>query len=636
MIALAVILVQVLAAIGFGAFVLAALKVLDELNCSEALALSFAIGLGVIGWLVFMLGVPGFLSTPYLGGLLALGVPGLLLLRGHLPARGTGFSRLETLLLVLIAVALLFDLSEALSPPGDGDSLAYHFALPKKFIEAGRIIFEPRAIDGAVPLLTQMTYVPALALGGEKALTLWVFVSGWAAGAMLFVLSRRHLSRPWSLALLVAFMTVPAVVYGAGSGQVEVRIALFVMVAAFAVARALETGFIRYAVLAGLATGFFVATKYLGLLFAVAAGLVLLARRGWFVRGLVYSLAVIIVGSQWYVWNWWHTGDPVFPVLFDLLGNADSYFWDGEHQSVMATYLNDELGVPVNLWWLIAYPFKATLAGLQSFESTRTGFGPLVLLLAPFAGASLWVCRERIKENRELVVYALIAVLFYTIWFYSSPTQRIRHLLPVLPLIFITVSVAAERFAAHRAALKPLIAAFALTIILQLGGHALFSMKSVRYMTSGESRDQYLARTVSWYEAVPWINANLGAGDKVLSMVRWYVYLLDVPYYWAHEQTQSLVHLLPGAKDAGLFFRQARAQGVTHVLSWPELPGEQGPTLNWLIDNLEARGCLSPVQSFSGWRFASRTLPVLSKEVPQYTLYKMLKVDSDYCSLPSG
>ena len=636
MTALAVTMLQVLAAIGFGASVLWLLKVLDDLNGDEAVVLSFAIGLGVIGWLVFMLGVPGFLSAPYLGGMLALGLPGLLLLRGRLPGLGVDYSRPEFLLLALIIVALLLDLSEALSPPGDGDTLAYHFAMSKTFIAAGRIIFEPRAIDGAVPLLTQMTYVFSLALGGEKALTLWTFISGWAAGAMLFVLARRHLSRPWSLALALVFMTTPAVVYGAGSGQVEIRNALFVMAAAFATVRALESGQLKYAILSGLAVGFFVATKYLGLLFAVACGLVLLMRRGWLTRGLVFSAAVFVAGTQWYIWNWVHTGDPVFPVLFDLLGRPGSRFWDAEHQMVMATYLDDELGVPVNLWWFIGYPFKATLDGLRVFESTRTGFGPLVLMLAPFAVASLWLCRGRLRENRAIVVYSLITVLFYGLWFFSGSSQRIRHLLPVLPLILIAVSSAAQRFSAHRILMKPMCAAFALTIMLQLSGHALFSMKSIHYVASSESRDQYLARTVSWYEAVPWINANLGAEDRVLSMVRWYGYLLDVPYYWAHVQTQSLVNLLPGAKDAGLFFKQAQAQGVTYVLSWPDQPGGRVSTLNRFIDSLEARGCLSPEQKFSGRRFASRTLADLSKEQREYTLYKMLKVGNDYCSLPSG
>jgi len=631
--AIAISLLQVFAAIGFGVYVLKALGIVDSLENGEVVVLSFAIGLGVIGWLMFALGVQGLLGPPYLAGLLLLGCSGLVILRNRKLNFITEFSRLELLLLALIALALFFDLSEALSPPGDGDSLAYHFALPKKFIGLGRIVFEPRAIDGAVPLLVQMTYLPVLSLGGEKALTLWAFISGWGAGGVVFVFARRYISRPWSLALLLAFMTTAAVVYGAGSGQVEIRTVLFVLVAAFAVAKALETGHLKYAVLAGIAVGFFVASKYLGLLFAVAAGLVLLARRGWLLRGLVYSVAVFAIGSQWYIWNYIHTGDPVFPVLFDFLGQLDKGFWSAEHQRVMQTYMDSELAIPINFWQFLKYPFLVTISPLQAFDAIRVGFGPLVLLLGPFAVAGLWLRRGCISEKRELGVFALIALLYYALWFFSGSSQRIRHLLPVLPLVLIAVTVAAQRFALTRALHKPVAAAFALTIVLQLTGHAFFSMKSIQYIFSGESRENYLTRTVSWYEAVPWINANLGPDDKVLSIVRWYVYLLDVPYYWAHQQTQSLVNLLPGANDAGLFFRQARAQGVTHVLSWPVKPGQQGPSLNRFIVSLESRGCLMPIQKFSGRRFASRTLANLTKEKADYTLYKISETESDHCSL---
>ena len=69
------------------------------------------------------------------------------------------------------------------APPADADTLAYHFVVPRKFLLDATLNFIPRAIDGAVPLLVQMTYVPALALGGEGAATLWALVSGWAAAA---------------------------------------------------------------------------------------------------------------------------------------------------------------------------------------------------------------------------------------------------------------------------------------------------------------------------------------------------------------------------------------------------------------------------------------------------------------------
>ena len=38
--------------------------------------------------------------------------------------------------------------------------------LAKSFMIAGEIVFVPRAMEGAIPLLGKLTYVPVLGLGG--------------------------------------------------------------------------------------------------------------------------------------------------------------------------------------------------------------------------------------------------------------------------------------------------------------------------------------------------------------------------------------------------------------------------------------------------------------------------------------
>lgn len=105
-------------------------------------------------------------------------------------------------------------------------------------------------------MIVHMTYITPLKLGGERALTLWVMLSGWAATALLYSIARRFMDSRWSLILALVFITTPAVIYGAGSGQVEVKIVMFVMIAATSITLALKTGLMRYAVLAGIAAGF--------------------------------------------------------------------------------------------------------------------------------------------------------------------------------------------------------------------------------------------------------------------------------------------------------------------------------------------------------------------------------------------
>ena len=183
------VIAQVAACLGFGALVVRVLGLDKDMPPGEHWAVSFAIGFGVLGWLVFPIGIAGLLSAGPLWALLLAGALGVVLLfRAGLPVLDKKRDAIGTGLLVLIAVVFFFDLAEALAPPADADTLAYHFNRPKQFIAAGEIFFIPQAWTGAVPLLTQMTYVPALALGGEGALTLWTMFSGWAAAGFLFVL----------------------------------------------------------------------------------------------------------------------------------------------------------------------------------------------------------------------------------------------------------------------------------------------------------------------------------------------------------------------------------------------------------------------------------------------------------------
>lgn len=632
MTALAVTVLQVLSCLGLGAAGLRALRLNGEFTYLERAAIAFALGSGLLGWLVFPLGVAGLLDKAVLGGLLVIGAGGVWFLGRPPPGTFAGRpDRIAVVLIVLLLTAAVFNLLYALSPPGEADTLGYHFSLPKQFLAAGRIEFVPRIVDGAVPMLVNMTYLPALALGGEGALMLWTMVTGWAAVAMLYVLCRRHLDRTWSLAVGLVFMTTPAVVYGAGSGMTEVRIALFVIAAALAASRAVDTGRLPFAVLAGLAAGFYMGGKYTGLLFAVACAVALLFHRRRLSLGAAYGLAVLAAGFQWYAWNWLHTGDPVFPMLYDWLGRADLGFWDAQHQAFFMEHKIDIVETaPRTPLWFLAYPLVATLDGLAAFQSGRIGFGPYGWVLLPFAAAGLWRHRSSLARQPWLS-YASIVLVFYALWFFSGSSQRVRHLLPVLPLGLLCLSVAARRLAGEGRALRPLAGAVALTLAVQLAGHGVFTVNFARHVLGGETREAYYARNISRYQPIPWINANLSPRDLVLVGDRQYLYLLEVPYFFAHAYAQSLVNVLPGEHDPRPFWDQIRKLGISHLLAPPfqaATDGAPNSALSRLVDGIEVAGCLVHVKTFEVTGQASRTLPGMIATSGERSLFR---VDPEGC-----
>ena len=618
-----------LSAAGAGLALLRILRLQELLPALELWPTAFTVGAGVLGWLVFFPGIAGFLEKPTLAAVLLIGVAGWIpVLRGGGPARPRSQTtaqenrRILAILLVILAASLTFDVLAALAPPADADSLAYHFALPKRFLAAGRVEFVPRAVDGAPPLLLHMTYTLALGLGGEKALTLWTTVLGWIPAWLLYAIGRRFLSPAWALTLAILFLDTPAVVYGANAGQMEVKLAAFALVAAFAAADSVRSDKAGFAVLAGVAAGSFLAAKYNGVIFAAAAGLALLTQRAWLRSGLAYGLAVIATAWQWYVWNYVNSGDPLFPLLYDWLGAKDG-LWSPQ----MAAYFghgnfSSEAPAPVNLLWAAAYPFVATFRGLPQWESARTGLGPFALLALPFAACGVWQNRHRIASH-SLMIPLAIAAIFYVAWYLSGTSQRVRHLLPIYPVILICVGVAGARFAeASRLAAMPFAASAALTILVQFGGHGVFALNYLRYWLTGESRETFLERNVARYAPVPWINAHLKPTDRLLVTERQLVYDIDIPVYSAQPLYQYLVDLIPGDSNARRFAGELKRLGITHILLMPSLADVRRGVRHIWTDELATytrtladAGCARVLQTFAARATESRTLPALAGNV---------------------
>jgi hypothetical protein len=617
MIAALVVAVELACCVGLGAVLLRSLGVLADLKPGERACWSFAAGFGVLGWIIFFIGALGLLSGWVLATVLLVGASGVILLGRPLVAPFQGrLDGVGGVLLALLFVVAVFDLAEGLAPPADADSLAYHFDLPRQFLAAGGLRFVPRAVDGAVPLLVQMTYIPALGLGGERALTLWTMVSGWGLGALFYTVCRRHLDVAWSLAATLILLTTPAVLSGAGSGQVETRLALFVVIGALSVATALRRRPLAYSALAGLMAGFYMGSKYLGALFVIAAGVALLAGRGWPRRGAVFAAAAVAAGSQWYAWNWYHTGDPVFPLLFGWVEYRVAGYWDQSHaQHLKEVFFGIETPVPRNPLEFLLYPFRATLMGDAVMESRRTGFGPFVFLMAPFAVAGVWRWRDRIRTS-PLAPIAAVVALYYALWFFTGSSQRVRHLLPLYPMLVLCVTVAAAKMGDRAAFGRPMVGVLVISIALHLAGQAIFAVNHGRYWMVGESRDAFLERNVSGYALVLWLNANLKATDKVALTERQLMYLIDRRAFHAHGAYQALLDLTPDAADPARLYAQFTALGITHVAV--RHSAARASTLERLTQALAHMGCARAVKRVDAGTVASRTLPSLAAGVARF------------------
>jgi len=616
---------------GAGAVALHALGMWRERDGFERAALAFALGFGITGWLMFWVGTAGYLEPVVIwtgaavlaaGNLLHFRYPAVSARRE--PLDGAALVSLW-LLAAFAAVAMFFDLVEALTPPADADTLAYHFTLPRRFMDEGVVSFVPVAFSGAIPLLVHMTYGAAYGLGGDAALPLWTFASGWMAAVMLFAFARRWLSLPWALLPAVLFQTLPAAVYGAGSGQVEMRLALFVLIAVIGLADGLRARSLSPLILAGLGAGFYAGGKLTGLLFVAAAGVaVVISGKDWFRRGLVFSVVAFAAGGQWYGWNFLNSGDPVFPLMFDLadrLGLANPDYWNADHASALKKYLAWRKEVVAGAHWWISYPFIATLAPPEAIESGRVGLGPYFLLIAPLAVLGAWKNRSTLFRS-PLFPVAVAVIAFYLLWMQFGGIQKPRHLLPIIPALMICLHVAAVR-GNFSVAAKPVALAGLLSLSINFAAHGLFSKNYLAHFFSGARAESFLEQNLRGFPVVSAVNA---VPDVTFLYIweRQIQFYLKAPTFFSAPYSQALIDSRGGRVLPEKFYSQLRAQGISHLLLPQSQEDSDAKTVMTAAAKLSDRRCLSLIAKYPYSLFGSRTLKSTTLSIGHMYLWKVI------------
>lgn len=589
---------------------LRAFRLFHELAASEKITWSFALGFGMLGWIYFFLGFFELLSPAILLAATIILIPGLLLFRDIKPNLNRPQGSLEWLLIALVVLLVLFDIAEGIAPPSDADTLAYHFARPKEFLTLGQLNFVPRAGDGTQPFLIQMAYLLPLAYGGSLGVTLWVMVSGWMSATLIYVTIRRHLDRVFALAFTAIFLTTPAFVAAAGTGQVEPRLILFVVVAGLALVRGIQSKNLAWFAVAGLAAGLFAGSKYFGLIFAGSIGLVTIFYTRQLITTLTVGGTIIIAGFQWYMWNWINVGDPLYPLLLRSFDIGLAELWSPSFRESFETMLAAEAPITVSLWTLLTFPITALFQGVDGIEPVRIGLGIYTITIAPLAMLGAWNHRQQLYKN-PLFIFCLIALLFYIVWFLPGLSQRTRFLLPIYPLVAIAMTVAAVRYCQSKERLQLFWTSIAVVLIVQLGGAALYSQNYLRKVISAESNAKFLDRNVVGYSTVQWINENIETG-KIYTPERQTIFLFDLPVYYGHQNADPTLDWRLSTPIKAQHDSLTKL-GVTHLLL----------VTSELTERLEAHGsCFELVRTFERKMILSRTLGQFENS-PMFRLFAL-------------
>lgn len=551
-----------LGAIGSGDLSLLALRL--QLTSCERLLFSAALGLAV-WWLGLLgLGLLGLFRGDIAWMLLfGLGLLGLWRFPAVISGLRFTWPRLKGwsfLLWTIILVSALYPLiAYGLLPPLEWDEIAYHLAIPKIYIGAGRIVNIPYIVHSNWPFGLEMIYTLALLLGpsGEVLAHLmhWSLALLTAAGLWYFSTQERQTG---GLLAAAVFLSIPAIKELAGASMVDVGLAAYSWLAFVAWWRWRSQRDWRWLFLSGLLAGSAASLKLTGAAIVFLLSTMTLFVSSWarlktrLTAAAAVGLIALIVVSPWFIKSWVFTGDPIYPFGFkffpsaqwDILG--DRYHYDYLHSINMPLTLTSYISGPV---MLILFP--------QRFDNLSLGF--ILALLIPFGLISM-------RREKILPWLLFFIVGYYSIWF--CLTHQIRFLVPMLPMAAFLAARGAlwlmERLGSFGKV--AVIVCLLLELPITQGVPRSTLLNRVPYLAGRQSRSELLAAAVKPFSAFDYVNCSLPKNARLLlATYEDRGYYLDRDYVWANMIGQRFLRF-EQIPDGSALRQTLTTNGIDYLL----------------------------------------------------------------------
>jgi 4-amino-4-deoxy-L-arabinose transferase-like glycosyltransferase len=571
---------------------------------------AMALGSGLLGYVAFALGLAGLLgpvvlALVLLGGLAALAaVPAVrAVVRASAgPAAWHGARErariwwrmfappgLPRWSAVAALLAAAFGLLGALQPESEYDALWYHLTFPARYLSAGRLLDIACEHMAPVPQHVELQYAYALLLGDARAAKLVHLGFGLLAALWTGWLAARLLGRRWAAPAVALFVTAPTVTWEMTTAYNELPLAFLATGAVSLVVEWRTRGGRALLALAGVLLGFGLAGKHVAYFFLaplVLAVLLAPARAGAAGRPLARRMGdaallagvAVAVALPWYVRAWYYTGNPLYPMFYDVLARAGVPLrrWDAQAQSGWTAAMN-RYGDGRSPLALLLVPWRATWASVAYAGS----IGPAWLLFLPL----LPLVRGRLDWRARFV--ALLGIVFLVLWVTPYSSFQIRYLVPVVPLLAVAVAAVVRALdallgdAGWRAARRALSVGTAAVLLLNLPAffpladarqgwipHTMHTIKPSAWLTpiGGFDHERFIAGRLETYPAVAWANRNIPASSRIVTFGE------AAHFYARAEMLNDYSRCVaagtwgapPGTEERA--YRALRAAGVTHIL----------------------------------------------------------------------
>ncbi|MEK6409359.1 MAG: glycosyltransferase family 39 protein [Acidobacteriota bacterium] len=539
----------------------------------EQMSFSIALGLGVLAYVVFTLGLCGLLNPAMLISLLLIG---LLICRrvwwGWLSRvrdaeTGVDGTNKRQALSVVVVLSILFLplVILPLYPPTAWDATMYHLAYAKIYVQNHQLVLTPYLRFPVFPQNNEMLFTLALQVQDDVLAQLVEFLMMAVLVAAMIAFGWRFFSRRAGLWAGAILLQSPLVIWLGTVAYVELGLMLFVMMTVYALWNFLESRQQHWLILAGAFCGLAMGTKYTGLFFLLVLTVVALFA-GWKRRNLWQSLRplalAIVIFAPWIVRNFYYTKNPLFPFFYDVFGRAFGYeLWKPEDFHEMHRAIYSQLGVGKDIEALILLPWNL-VAHWRSF-------GALISPLCLFAPHLLFIFGIARERTRGLLT---IGAAFTLYWFFA--VQDPRHLMPALPLLSLATAASFDslllRWPSPQRLTSHKLATILGALLLLAPGWA-WTLLRLRERgplpVSAQQRDAYLTRELPSYPAYKLLN-DLKGRDYRLYALRdeRMAYFADGVFMGDHFGPAKYTRILDHMDDSQRLYDELRSLKADYFL----------------------------------------------------------------------
>ena len=272
---------------------------------------------------------------------------------------------------------------------------------------------------------------------------------------------------------------------------------------------------------------------------------------------LLVSLLLTGIAAAPYVFSYYQTGNPVFPLYNDIFLAKD--FPSTRFQDLRWT---------AALGWDII--FRMTARTSEFMEGGNWTFGlQHALFLIP-----ILIHLFHREKNYKLQLYAATLLLFSLIVF--SQAKYLRYLYPVLPIYALLIASLFDdwKFRGSKIVLNGLVISICVINLLNVKSLNMYYKFDVKPLAGDDTRrfSEYYEKSLNEF-----VNHEYGKYSKVLYLHRSYSAGLDgqaLNYNWASPNIRSSIDGIKGGNDA---FEVISRLGITHIILDKEI-ADKSPT----------------------------------------------------------